>query len=376
MAVTLARRCPCSMPPGSASAHRRLAGDVQAAALLIGEQRVRCHGCRPPGPDLHRLLASGNGLARRVRCTRWRSRGYSAQIWSSGIVDNINPGDDFVERLTQAVGSCDILLALIGRQWLEITDATGQRRIDDPADFVRLEIATALGRGVRVIPILVDGALMPRADALPGDLVALSRRQAVPLDPVTFDTSRLLATIGRGPEPAGSRRATCPRRPGRRPPRRRAPGNIRPRRPRAPPPGVSPAPAEVLYPAPIEVPGSEPFDRTNPGQSATGPPALSWLGAPAAQPSDARGLGRHRAPSSSLLRPSRCSCPGDLGAAAQHAWPALDTGRRRRRPRGGDRPARHVVAHPQRVGVEAAEPAKGRPAGGDGPSRRSGGAPG
>lgn len=111
-------------------------------------------------------------------------------------VDNINPGDDFVERLTQAVGSCDILLALIGRQWLEITDATGQRRIDDPADFVRLEISTALGRGVRVIPILVDGAAMPRPEALPEDLAALSRRQAVPLDPVTFDTSRLLATIG------------------------------------------------------------------------------------------------------------------------------------------------------------------------------------
>ena len=90
-------------------------------------------------------------------------------------VDNINPGDDFVERLTQAVGSCDILLALIGRQWLEITDATGQRRIDDPADFVRLEIATALGRGVRVIPILVDGAAMPRAESLPEDLVALAR---------------------------------------------------------------------------------------------------------------------------------------------------------------------------------------------------------
>ncbi|MGB7963090.1 MAG: toll/interleukin-1 receptor domain-containing protein, partial [Propionicimonas sp.] len=110
-------------------------------------------------------------------------------------VDNINPGDDFVERLAQAVGSCDILLALIGRQWLDLRDDSGRRRIDDPADFVRLEIATALGRGVRVIPILVDGALMPRADALPGDLVALSRRQAVPLDPVTFDTSRLLATM-------------------------------------------------------------------------------------------------------------------------------------------------------------------------------------
>ena len=117
-------------------------------------------------------------------------------------VDNINPGDDFVDRLAEAVGSCDILLALIGRQWLGITDESGQRRIDDPADFVRLEIATALGRGVRVIPILLDGATMPRAETLPEDLVALSRRQAVPLDPVTFDTSRLLATMAETLAPA------------------------------------------------------------------------------------------------------------------------------------------------------------------------------
>src|SRR5688500_6019930 len=72
--------------------------------------------------------------------------------------DSIELGDDFVEVISTAVGSCDVLLALIGDEWVPITDAHGQRRLDDPDDFVRLEIEAALARKVRVIPILVDGA--------------------------------------------------------------------------------------------------------------------------------------------------------------------------------------------------------------------------
>jgi glycerophosphoryl diester phosphodiesterase len=107
-------------------------------------------------------------------------------------VDNIEPGDDFVERIQSAVGSCQVLLALIGPQWLTITDATGARRLDDPADFVRLEVETALSRDdVRVIPILVDNAKMPTPQELPKGLAALTRRQAVEINPVNFDTRRL-----------------------------------------------------------------------------------------------------------------------------------------------------------------------------------------
>ena len=73
-------------------------------------------------------------------------------------VDSIQLGDDFVEVITRAVGSCDVLLALIGDRWLTITDQDGRRRLDDPDDFVRLEIEAALTRNVRVVPILVDGA--------------------------------------------------------------------------------------------------------------------------------------------------------------------------------------------------------------------------
>ena len=85
-------------------------------------------------------------------------------------VDSIQPGDDFVEAITDAVGACEVLLALIGNQWLTITGENERRRLEDPADFVRLEIEAALKRNVRVIPILVQGARMPRADELPDSL--------------------------------------------------------------------------------------------------------------------------------------------------------------------------------------------------------------
>ena len=76
-------------------------------------------------------------------------------------VDSIDPGLDFAEAIERAVGSCDVLLALIGRHWSDIVDEQGRRRLDDPEDFVALEIRTALRRKIRVIPVLVDGAPPP-----------------------------------------------------------------------------------------------------------------------------------------------------------------------------------------------------------------------
>ena len=117
-------------------------------------------------------------------------------------VDSIELGEDFVEVITTAVGSCDVLLALIGNRWLSVADAAGARRLDDPDDFVRLEIEAALARDVRVIPVLVEGATMPRADELPPTLAALARRQALELSPsrFNFDTNRLLDTLDRALE--------------------------------------------------------------------------------------------------------------------------------------------------------------------------------
>jgi hypothetical protein len=111
-------------------------------------------------------------------------------------VDSIDPGEDFVERITAAVASCDVLLALIGEEWLTIANEGG-RRLDDPEDFVRLEIEAALARDVRVVPVLVDDAVMPEAEDLPPSLAPLARRQALELSPqrFDFDTSRLLDGI-------------------------------------------------------------------------------------------------------------------------------------------------------------------------------------
>ena len=112
-------------------------------------------------------------------------------------VDSIQPGDNFVEVITAAVGSCDVLLVLIGSQWLTVTDEKGRRRLDNPGDFVRLEIEAALTRDLRVIPVLVEGAKMPRADQLPASLAKLVRRQALELSPDRFDSDarRLLRVL-------------------------------------------------------------------------------------------------------------------------------------------------------------------------------------
>jgi hypothetical protein len=112
-------------------------------------------------------------------------------------VDSIEPGDDFAAVIRTAVGSCDVLLALIGDRWLTITGKDGQRRLDDPGDFVRLEIEAALARGIRVIPVLVAGVRMPPASQFPASLAELTRRQTLELSPVRFesDTARLLKVL-------------------------------------------------------------------------------------------------------------------------------------------------------------------------------------
>jgi hypothetical protein len=124
-------------------------------------------------------------------------------------VDSLQPGDDFVAVIETAVGACSVLLALIGDEWLTVADGNGRRRIDDPHDFVRLEIEAALTRGVPVIPILVDGARMPQPTEVPDSLVPLVRRQALELSPARFDfdVSQLRLVLDRAltPSSAGGR---------------------------------------------------------------------------------------------------------------------------------------------------------------------------
>lgn len=94
-------------------------------------------------------------------------------------VEGIELGADFVTAIEKAVGSCRVLIVVIGDEWLDIRDGQGRRRLDDPHDFIRLEVAAALSRDIRVVPVLVDGAQMPRAEELPEALQGLARRQAV-----------------------------------------------------------------------------------------------------------------------------------------------------------------------------------------------------
>lgn len=97
-------------------------------------------------------------------------------------VDSIPLGVDFRDHLGAAVQRCRVLLAVIGRNWAGPVD-DGSRRIDDPADFVRVEIEAAIARGVPVIPLLVGQATMPKADALPAELAPLAYRNGMSLRP-------------------------------------------------------------------------------------------------------------------------------------------------------------------------------------------------
>jgi hypothetical protein len=101
-------------------------------------------------------------------------------------VDTIQPGEDFVQVIEEKVGACDALVAVIGKQWVSVLDEVGKRRLDDPHDFVRLEITAALARNVRVIPVLVGGAHMPRLEELPEALAGLLRRNAIELSDTGF----------------------------------------------------------------------------------------------------------------------------------------------------------------------------------------------
>jgi hypothetical protein len=108
-------------------------------------------------------------------------------------IDTIDPGTDFVRALQSSLQETAALLVVIGPRWTSLRDAAGVRRLDSPNDFVRLEVEAALGRNIPVVPVLVQGAAMPRAEDLPASLAALANRQAIGLDHAEFhdDAERL-----------------------------------------------------------------------------------------------------------------------------------------------------------------------------------------
>ncbi len=124
-------------------------------------------------------------------------------------VDTIEPGLDFFHVLEKAVAESEVLVAVIGPSWISAADPEGKRRLDDPKDLVRAEIAVALRRNIRVIPVLVNSAKMPKPSDLPGEIAALTRRQAIAITHERFssDAEALLKAINATKAKSGVRNA-------------------------------------------------------------------------------------------------------------------------------------------------------------------------
>ncbi len=113
-------------------------------------------------------------------------------------VDTIRLGEDFVKTIREKVAACQVLLAVIGPTWLRVSDDHNRPRLQNPGDYVRIEIAQALSAGIRVIPVLVGRATMPRARELPDDLLALANLHAFEIHDALFSDSlkQLLKELG------------------------------------------------------------------------------------------------------------------------------------------------------------------------------------
>jgi TIR domain len=109
-------------------------------------------------------------------------------------VAGIQYGKDFRKEIGEKLSGCGVLLAVIGPTWASSLDSDGLRRLDNPNDFVRLEIATALSRNIPVIPVLVRGAKMPRQDNLPPNLCDLPYRNSVELSHTRWNSDVTILT--------------------------------------------------------------------------------------------------------------------------------------------------------------------------------------
>jgi hypothetical protein len=116
-------------------------------------------------------------------------------------VESIDPGVDFEVALEHALKGCAVMLVVIGPRWLSITDKDGRRRLDQPGDWIRTEVARALARQVRLIPVMLEDTPLPDAALLPEDLRPLVRRQSLPLSDARWrgDLQRLVETLERIP---------------------------------------------------------------------------------------------------------------------------------------------------------------------------------
>jgi hypothetical protein len=158
----------------------------------------------PISPDMRRLPMPGIFISyRREDSAGWTGRlaeRLKQKFGAESIfmdIDTIKPGADFAEALRAAVDGCGVLLAMIGPEWSIAKNSEGQIRLEDPDDWVRMELTTALSRSIPVIPVLVGGASLPKLATLPDDLKKLLNYQAHELTDKRweFDSSQLVQAL-------------------------------------------------------------------------------------------------------------------------------------------------------------------------------------
>lgn len=113
-------------------------------------------------------------------------------------VEAIPLGTDFRKVIHEAVGTCKVLLVVVGKEWVASRDEAGDRRLDNPADFVRIELETALERDIPLVPLLVSGATMPKEADLPESLGGFIYRNGIPIRPdpdFHSDMDRLIVSL-------------------------------------------------------------------------------------------------------------------------------------------------------------------------------------
>ena len=211
----VAEACGAAMGLGEWRTAERGAHRVGPAGGRGGDARKQSGRGRASVQDLHQLSAAGRGS----ECGAAAGPA-GARIWAGVAVLRrgfIPLGLNFVTILRQEVSACDVLLALIGPRWAGIRNEAGGRCLDNELDFVRIEIATALARDIPVVPVLFDGAAIPRQDELPDELKELALRNGLSIRHDSFhaDAGRLaraLEAIAAEPEAQTSKRG-CAERP-------------------------------------------------------------------------------------------------------------------------------------------------------------------
>lgn len=137
-------------------------------------------------------------------CDKLQTHFGSDQVFHD--IESIEPGSSFPAIIASKIAASSIVLVMIGRRWLDAVGTEGRSRLFDPDDYVRLEVAAALQRGIPVIPVLVEGAAMPAGSVLPEPLAALATRQSHEITEQRwqYDSDQLVKEIERFVAPEGT----------------------------------------------------------------------------------------------------------------------------------------------------------------------------